>query len=212
MTQHLNSSWRKTAGGQTDALLIGEPRSLPPLAEIFGNRNPVEIEIGCGKAKFLIARATEHPQINFLGIDVVWKWMKYAVQRTEKRRLRNLKFLKADAREMVKYGLPPGSVSIFHIYFPDPWPKRRHKKRRIVTGEFLNELHARLRDNGLIELATDHEDYYEQMSKAVVHSGISWRSTRRAEGERLFEALAKTNYEIKYGAAGRPLYYLELEK
>ncbi|UCG50412.1 MAG: tRNA (guanosine(46)-N7)-methyltransferase TrmB [Candidatus Latescibacterota bacterium] len=212
MTQHPNVSRPETAAGQAGALVIANPRSLPSFADIFGNRNPVEIEIGCGKAKFLIARAAENPQINFFGIDVVWKWMKYAVERTEKRRLRNLKFLKADARETVRYGIPPESVSIFHIYFPDPWPKRRHKKRRLVTGEFLKELHARLRENGLVELATDHEDYYHQMLNAVIHSGISWSSTRRAEGERLFEALAKTNYEIKYEAAGKTLYYLELEK
>lgn len=212
MTQQFQTTGSISAAKRVDALVLAEPRSLPPLADIFGNANPVEVEIGCGKARFLISRAAEHPQINFLGIDVVWKWMKYAVQRTERRRLGNAKFIKADARETIRYGIPPESVSIFHIYFPDPWPKRRHKKRRLITGEFLRELHARLRQNGLIELATDHHDYYLQMQNAVLHSGISWTKIRNAEGVRLFEALAKTNYEIKYEAAGRRLYYLELQK
>ena len=202
----------RPAVAPVQALVLADARSLPPLPEIFGNNNPVEVEIGCGKAKFLIARASEFPQINFLGIDFIWKWMKYAVERTEKRRLENIKFLRADAREAVTHGIPRASVSIFHIYFPDPWPKRRHRKRRIVTGEFLRVLHERLTDVGLIELATDHYDYYLHMRSAVVQSGIEWRGIKTVTGERLFAAPVHTNYEIKYADAGRPLHYIELEK
>ena len=185
---------------------------VPPLAELFDNGNPVEVEVGCGKAKFLIPRAQENPHVNFLGIDVVWKWMKVGVQRTEKRGLENLRYLKADARDVLQSGLPPGSVSIFHIYFPDPWPKRRHRKRRLVTGDSLALMHSRLVDGGLIELATDHPDYFNQMRRAVVQSGISWSSVRESRNERLFDAFSKTNYELKYEAAGRTLCYLELRK
>lgn len=195
-----------------DVLLGPDARSIPPFAVIFGNRNPVEIEIGCGKGKFLIARAIELPAVNFLGVDVVWKWMRYAVERTRKRSLPNVKFIKVDARELIRYGIPPESVSIFHIYFPDPWPKRRHHKRRLITGSFLKELHARLVPGGLIELATDHEDYFVQMRSAVVRSGIVWGSVTEAVNDRLFEAAARTNYELKYGSAGRTLQYLELKK
>jgi tRNA (guanine-N7-)-methyltransferase len=202
----------RSSDQQVQALVLADGRSLPRFREIFGNDNPVEIEIGCGKAKLLIARAAECPQINFLGIDLIWKWMKFAVERTEKRGLENIKFLRADARETVIHGLEPGSVSIFHVYFPDPWPKRRHRKRRLITGEFLRLLHERLGGVGLIELATDHADYYSQMRTAVVQSGIEWRSVRTAVGERLFAAPVKTNYEIKYEGAGRELHYLELEK
>jgi len=198
--------------GPVDALLLCDPRSLPPFPEIFGNQNPVEIEIGCGKAKFLIARAVELPHVNFLGIDMVWKWMRYAVERSEKRALENAKYIKADAREIVRYGIQPESVSIFHIYFPDPWPKRRHHKRRLITGAFLRELHPLLTAGGLIELATDHSDYFRQMQGAVVHSGIKWGEVAETRDNRLFEAAAKTNYEIKYTASGRTLHYLELKK
>jgi len=198
--------------GPVQALVLADARSLPPLSAIFGNTNPVEVEIGCGKAKFLIARAAEFPQINFLGIDLIWKWMKFAVERSEKRGLENIKFLRADAREAVTHGIARGSVSIFHIYFPDPWPKRRHRKRRIVTGEFLRVLHERLSDAGLVEMATDHDDYYSHMRKALVQSGVDWRSVRSVTGERLFAAPVQTNYEIKYADAGRPLHYIELEK
>ena len=194
------------------SLVLADPRKLPPFGEMFGNNNPVEIEIGCGKAKFLLARATERPEINFLGIDIVWKWMKYGVQRSEKRGLSNIRFLKADARETIRYGIAQESVSVFHVYFPDPWPKRKHRKRRMITGEFLRLLHERLTAGGFIELATDHADYYLQMESAVIQSGLSWGGVRKTSDERLFEALSKTNYEIKYEAAGRKLHYLELMK
>ena len=194
------------------SLLDGEPSSLELPGGAFAKPGPLEVEIGCGKAKFLIARATEHPDINFLGIDVVWKWMKYAVQRSDKRGLENVRFIKADARRVVRDTLAEGSVSAFHIYFPDPWPKRRHHKRRLVTGSFLAELHSRLVPGGLIELATDHDDYFDFMQAAVVHSGVGWQRVSETADDRIFEALSKTNYELKYEAAGRTLHYLELQK
>jgi len=195
-----------------DTLLKCDPRSFPPFADVFGNGHPVELEIGCGKGKFLIARAMQHPQVNFLGVDFVWKWMRYAVKRSQKRALANIKFIKADAREIVRYGIDRESVSVCHIYFPDPWPKRRHHKRRLVTGAFLRELHERLTPGGLIELATDHDDYYLQIQAAVIHSGINWTRVAERSNQRLFEAEARTNYELKYATSGRTLHYLELKK
>ncbi|MFQ5511223.1 MAG: tRNA (guanosine(46)-N7)-methyltransferase TrmB [Candidatus Krumholzibacteriia bacterium] len=196
----------------TGSLLEFDPRSFPGFRHIFGNDNPVEIEIGCGKGKFLIARAMEHPEINFLGIDVSWKWMKYGVQRSDRRGLRNVRFAKKDAREVVARAIPDGSVSAFHIYFPDPWPKRRHHKRRLITGAFLALTARRLAESGIIELATDHDDYFMQMRLAVVQSGVAWRTTEETTNDRLFAAGARTNYELKYESAGRTLHYLELVK
>ncbi|MEE9271638.1 MAG: tRNA (guanosine(46)-N7)-methyltransferase TrmB [Candidatus Krumholzibacteria bacterium] len=196
----------------TDSLLRHHPRDFPAFRDTFGNDCPVEIEIGCGKGKFLIARALEHPEINFLGIDVSWKWMKRGVERSNKRGLATLKFIRTDARELVTCGIPDDSVSIFHIYFPDPWPKRRHRKRRLITGGFLNLLAGRLTDKGVIELATDHDDYFMQMRLAVVQSGVAWSAVIEKTNDRLFAACAKTNYELKYEFAGRTLHYLELVK
>ncbi len=193
-------------------LLRENPRCFPLFHSIFGRNNPIEIEIGCGKGKFLIARAMENPEIDFLGVDVVWKWMKYGVARSEKRSLANIKFLKSDARELVRYGIPDDSVAVFHMYFPDPWPKKRHAKRRLVTGEFLKLLHSRLERGGRIELSTDHSEYFCQMRRAVVQSGIEWSAVGETENTRLFEATFKTNYEIKYESAGRNLHYMELQK
>jgi len=197
---------------QSEILLTEDPRRLPSFADVFHGERPVEIEIGCGKGKFLIARALEEIDINFLGIDVVWKWMKFGVARSKKRELSNIRFIKADARELIRFGLASESVSVFHIYFPDPWPKRRHRKRRLITGEFMALLHSRLVPNGLIELATDYEDYYLQMKRAVVQSGVNWSRVDESANHRLFDGMRKTNYELKYESAGRTLHYVELEK
>ena len=174
--------------------------------EIFGRKAPVEVEIGCGKGKFLLARSQAEPGTDFLGIDYAGKWMKIGKQRGEKRKLPNLVFLKTEASELV-FRIPEASVSVFHIYFPDPWPKRRHKRRRLINGAFMEILKKRLVPGGFIHIATDNEDYYKQISEAA-HS-VKWEKLEEAVNRRLCFPEIKTNYELKYEAEGRPLYYLE---
>ncbi len=187
--------------------------SLEPLnlQEIFGNANPLEVEIGCGKAKFITARAMEAPERNFLGLDRVGRWMKRAQRKKEKNDLGNLRLLKVDAREIL-YRLPAASVSVFHIYFPDPWNKRRHQKRRLLGPVFFRLLHARLEPKGLLEVATDVRDYFEAIKGALHASGVLWSEERESMGGRFVHPHLKTNYELKFEAAGRPLYYMELQK
>ncbi|MBN1687721.1 MAG: tRNA (guanosine(46)-N7)-methyltransferase TrmB [Candidatus Omnitrophica bacterium] len=179
--------------------------------QLFGNNHPVEVEIGCGKGRFLSAYAGEACEINFLGIDRVGKWMKRAQARIEKGKVENLKFLRADARVFLEK-VPHGSVSVFHIYFPDPWPKKRHHKRRLVTKEFLAVLHDRLVSEGKIRIATDNKPYYESMREAVAWTPSCWSQIREDENKRPFCEAFKTSYELKYEGEGKPLYYLELQK
>ncbi|MFA6600868.1 MAG: tRNA (guanosine(46)-N7)-methyltransferase TrmB [Candidatus Omnitrophota bacterium] len=190
-----------------------KPEDFPKISfpEYFGNDRPVEVEIGCGKGKFLLDRSALHPERNFLGLDYAGKWMKKGLVRGEKRKLVNLKFLKGEARLLLSRFEPAG-VSVFHLYFPDPWPKRRHHKRRLVTPEFLGCLRGFLTEQGLIEMATDNRDYFLVMKEAVEGSGVAWRSVRESVNERLAYGECRTSYEIKYAAERRPLYYLELQK
>jgi tRNA (guanine-N7-)-methyltransferase len=183
----------------------------PPVdfAEIFGNRNPVEFEIGCGKGKFLLEAAEANLDRNYFGIDYAGKWMKVGETRSGKRNLQNIRFLKTEARRFLQR-MPAGSVSVFHIYFPDPWHKRRHRVRRTVTTDFLMVLHARLTRGGIIEMATDDEDYFLQMKKAAAATAVLWKESRESLNQRF--SGSKTNYEIKFEAEGRLLYYLELRK
>jgi tRNA (guanine-N7-)-methyltransferase len=103
-------------------------------------------------------------------------------------------------------------VSIFHIYFPDPWPKRRHQARRVFTPQLLELLHARLVPGGLIEIATDEKDYFAAMKKTIAATAQLWENVREAVNERILDGMNKTNYELKWAAEGRPLYYTELKK
>ena len=182
-----------------ETLVLLRPKAEPP--PFLNSTRPLEVEIGCGKGKFLTSRAGTNPQISFLGIDRIEKWVKMGCD--------NLVFVKAECREFLTQ-LKPESVSIFHIYFPDPWPKRRHRKRRLVTAGFLDLLLSRLLPGGFIELATDDLDYFQQMKKAAAPFG--WARIRESINERPLGRGHQTSYELKYAAVGRPLYYLELQK
>jgi tRNA (guanine-N7-)-methyltransferase len=179
-------------------------------SELFGNLNPVELEIGCGKGKFLVARSIANPGTNFLGIDRVSKFMNIGKTRAEKRTLPNIRFLRAEAKAFLTEAIAPESVSIFHIYFSDPWPKRRHQTRRVFTDEFLRLLHARLIPGGLVEIATDDKNYFDAMKKTIAATAQLWENVRETVNERILDAMNKTSYEIKWAAEGRSLYYAEL--
>lgn len=181
-------------------------------ADLFGNANPVEVEIGCGKGLFLANRAGANPGINFFGIDRAGKWMRKGVRKAERRKLANVRFLKGIADQIFPDLLPSGQVSVFHIYFPDPWPKRRHHRRRLLSPSFLSLLHEKLKGDGLIEIATDDADYFAAIRKAVAETGPLWRTMRESLNRRLFDEPCKTNYELKFQAAGKEILYLELEK
>ncbi|MFH0984653.1 MAG: tRNA (guanosine(46)-N7)-methyltransferase TrmB [Candidatus Omnitrophota bacterium] len=181
-------------------------------SELFGNSHPVEMEIGCGKGKFLVARSIEHPGTNFFGIDRVSKFMNIGKTRAQKRTLPNIRFLRAEARAFLMEAIALESVSVFHVYFPDPWPKRRHQTRRVFTSEFLTLLHGRLVPGGLVEVATDDKDYFDAMKKTVAVTGALWENVRESVNERILGGMNKTSYELKWAAEGRSLYYMELRK
>jgi tRNA (guanine-N7-)-methyltransferase len=181
-------------------------------SEIFGNSNPVEMEIGCGKGKFLVARSIANPGTNFLGVDRVSKFMNIGKTRAQKRELPNIRFIRAEAKAFLTDAIAPGSVSIFHIYFSDPWPKRRHQPRRVFTEEFLRLLHARLVAGGLVEIATDDKDYFDAMKKTIAATAQLWDNVRETVNERILDSMNKTSYELKWAAEGRSLYYAELKK
>ncbi|OGX12436.1 MAG: tRNA (guanosine(46)-N7)-methyltransferase TrmB [Omnitrophica bacterium RIFOXYB12_FULL_50_7] len=180
--------------------------------EFFGNSHPVELEIGCGKGKFLVARAIGNPGTNFLGIDRVSKFMNIGKTRAQKRALPNIRFLRAEGKAFLTEAIALGSVSLFHIYFPDPWPKRRHQVRRVFTSELLVLLHARLVPGGLVEIATDDKDYFVAMKKTIAATVELWENVCETVNERILDGMNKTSYELKWAAEGRPLFYAELKK
>jgi len=181
--------------------------------DIFPAERPFEMEIGSGKGRFLLDRAARHPERNFLGIDYAWRFLKEGHQRADRRGLANVRFYKAEAAEVVQRLIPDGSVDVFHIYFPDPWPKRQHRKRRLLTAEFFKLLHRRLRPGGLLELATDNFEYLIAFKAALIEAGDTlWSGVRESRNERLLDPEIRTHFEAKYIRQGRELYYIELMK
>ncbi len=189
-------------------------RSFPgTIRDMFERDQPIEMEIGTGKGRFLLHRAQALPEHNFIGFDYIWKYIKIGWERVQKRDLPNVLLFKAEASEVVRHLVPDESISVFHIYFPDPWHKKKHHKRRLLTPDFLRLLHQRLEPGGLLEIATDNFDYMIALKAALIGAGHTlWSDTRETLNERILHPEFRTNFELKYETEGRDLYYLELRK
>ena len=177
---------------------LEEQREDDPVLDfehLFGNGNDVEVELGIGKGRFLIDAAQRHVDRNYFGVEWASKYLRIAHQRCLKRRLSNVRLARADAREFVEFFLPAGSIRAYHIYFPDPWPKKRHHKRRLVNREFIAEIERSLTTGGRLWIATDHVEYFEVMLEVLK----AFPQLREVEAE--WEGVP-TNYEEKYLARG----------
>ncbi|MDF1796273.1 MAG: tRNA (guanosine(46)-N7)-methyltransferase TrmB [Coxiellaceae bacterium] len=136
-------------------------------AELFGNAKPVTIEIGFGMGDSLVAMAAEYPERNFLGIEVHGPGVGALLAGVEKQGLTNLRVIQDDAVKVLQQMIPSCSLSCFQIFFPDPWHKKRHHKRRLIQSEFVDLLVTKLLDEGVIHCATDWQDYAEQMMRVL---------------------------------------------
>lgn len=182
---------------------------FPP--ELRGH--PMELEIGSGKGTFLVNQATATPGVNYIGVEWARAFFEFAADRARRHSLENIRLLRADAAVFVRWHCPDNCFRQVHIYFPDPWPKPRQQKRRIVQAPFLRELHRTLTPSGMIRLATDHADYFQWMSEHAAQvtdlfERLPFESPASAgEGE-----LVGTNFERKYRREGRPFYSMILRR
>jgi tRNA (guanine-N7-)-methyltransferase len=133
------------------------------LDAVFGRHTPHILEIGCGMGETTAIIAAEHPQNNYLGIEVHTPGVGSLLKEIATRELGNLRVIQHDAVEVVRDMLAPGSLSGIHIFFPDPWPKKRQQKRRLIQPDFVALLASRLSPTGYLHCATDWEDYAQQM-------------------------------------------------
>lgn len=145
--------------------------SAPPLVidweALFGNSNPVEIEVGMGKGQFLLNSAITRPETNFFGIEIVRKCQLYSTTRFAIRKLPNVKAACADAKIVLRDFVREASVAAVHVYFPDPWWKQRHRKRRVFTSEFAFLAAKVIREGGLLHIATDVPEYFDVMMQVM---------------------------------------------
>ncbi len=180
---------------------------------IFGRSGPVHIEIGSGRATFLLNQAKAHPQVNFLGIERAGKFYRYGVDRIGRWALSNARIIRTDAASFLADFIPDNSIDRFHIYFPDPWPKKRHHKRRLLVPVNLEQLLRCLKPDGIIKVVTDHAEYFEQIQKVISAQSsklekIEFHPTAGADqGE-----WVGTNFERKYLKEKRPIFCIAVRK
>ncbi len=182
-------------------------------AHVFGRRGPFHIEIGSGKGTFLLHAAQAQPEVNFLGIEWARRFYLHAVDRIGRWGLTNVRIIRTDAATFLAESVPAESVACLHIYFPDPWPKKRHHKRRLIQPANMPTLIRCLEAGGAVRLATDHLEYFEQMKATVAAFSDELEPTAfvRPPGAAPGE-LTGTNYERKYLKDGRAIYTLAGKK
>ena len=132
-------------------------------AQVYGREAPVILEIGFGNGEALAAAAASHPEIDYLGIEVHRPGAGSLLRRLAEREITNVRVMLADAKEVLATQVPESSLLGVHLYFPDPWPKKRHHKRRLVQPDFAALVTRKLSPGGYFHLATDWQDYAEQM-------------------------------------------------
>jgi len=146
------------------------PKSLTRVLEfdkVFSRLAPLEIDLGCGDGAFLAVLAQESPAHNFLGIERLLGRVRKICRRVAREDLKNSRVLRIEVAYVLSNLLPDDSITAFHLLFPDPWPKRRHHRRRAFTTEFLSCIHRALIGGGLFHVATDHADYFRQIERVI---------------------------------------------
>jgi tRNA (guanine-N7-)-methyltransferase len=134
------------------------------LTQIFPEPQPVEVELGCGDASFLVDYAKLHPERNFIGVERLLGRLRKLDRKGHRAGLTNLRGVRIESSYFLEYLLPRHSVSALHVYFPDPWPKKKHRRHRLVGEAFPGIARAALAPGGKIYLRTDDGDYFEQMT------------------------------------------------
>jgi tRNA (guanine-N7-)-methyltransferase len=179
------------------------------LGTVFPGRShlPLEVDIGCGDGTFLIELAGSEPVRNFMGVERLLGRVRRTSRRATRAGLTNLRVLRLESHYVVRYLLPPESVSVFHVMFPDPWPKRRHHHKRLIQTEFLDAVRLALKPGGELRLTTDDLPYYKQMRKAFeTHPGFAEEPWEPGED------YPQTDFERIFRCKGLPIYRALLRK
>jgi tRNA (guanine-N7-)-methyltransferase len=187
-------------------VIAQSPESLTnrlDLEKIFGRKAPLHVDLGCGDGSFLCALAQRMPCKNFLGIERLLGRICSAARKAAS--LVNVRLLQMESFYAVRYLLSAESVETFYLLFPDPWPKRRHHRRRLVKPDFLNSIHTALRKDGVIYIATDHLDYFQKIKKIA-------ESTPAFAIVDVDVELPPSGFELTFRQKGAPIHWLALRK
>jgi tRNA (guanine-N7-)-methyltransferase len=176
------------------------------LEAVFGNDRPIEVEVGFGKGLFLLNAAQSCSEVNFLGIEIERKYTLYTATRIAKRALGNVRVVCGDAKVFFRDHIADGSLQAVHVYFPDPWWKKRHHKRRLFDAEFVAGCARVLKSGGRLHVVSDVEEYFGIMKELLaVQARLRELPPPEVKApEHDLDYL--TNFERKYRKEGRPIY------
>ncbi len=169
------------------------------LAELFPSTQPLEVELGCGDASFLVEYARRHPDRNFIGVERLLGRLRKLDRKGQRTGLTNVCGVQIESSYFLQYLLPSHSVSVLHIYFPDPWPKKKHHKNRLINESFPRLARAALGPGGVVYLRTDDADYFAQMN-AVFGAAAGFQKAETPPA--LLDLL--TDFEREFHARGIP--------
>lgn len=177
--------------------------------ERFGNDNPIHVEIGCGKGRFINTLAERHPDINFIAVELKAEVVLRAVQRTEYRKIPNLAFVQYNAAVLTEL-FADREISRLYLNFSDPWPKTRHAKRRLTYSSFLNTYRQVLKADGEIHLKTDNEKLFEFSLNQFAAERFQMRNiTFDLHQSKLAADNVMTEYEERFSSRGQRIYRVE---
>ncbi|HEX4140163.1 MAG TPA: hypothetical protein VHY09_07430 [Candidatus Methylacidiphilales bacterium] len=187
------------------AVIVGDICARLDWREIFGNDAPVELDLGAGDGGFALAYAKLHPEINLLAVERLLGRVRKIEKRSVRFQLGNIRVLRLEFGYFVKYLLPPDSVSVAHIMFPDPWPKRRHWPRRLIQAPFVRDLAVALKHGGELRFTTDHAHYFETAQEQIREAGVlhaasewDWSADPRTDFQHTFDAEGRATYRARW--------------
>ena len=194
---------------ETGVVLLPE-RMSPPFdwREIFGRDGPVELEIGSGKGRYLLEASALRPASNFLGVERAGKWFHCCVERCLRAGRSNIRLIRADAFDLLARWVPAASLSAVHIYFPDPWPKKRHAKRRLLQSSLYPLIERSLSPGASFFIASDVEGYFVEAAESIPLTA----AFQRVEWDGDAPDRLPTNYALKYLREGRTLHYAKFRR
>jgi tRNA (guanine-N7-)-methyltransferase len=187
-------------------LVLDDALALLNLSALFGRTAPLQVDLGCGDGSFLAAVAAANPERNFIGVERLLGRSRSACRKITVGELTNVRVLRCEISCAVESLLPSESVSVFHLMFPDPWPKRRHAPRRIVTKVFLDSIHRALVPHGTLRITTDQIDYFRKIeSLADEAPGFLRTADERTQS-------GSSTFEKRFRQSGTEIYRLVLRK